>query len=197
MFHVLAFALNLAQQQPADKLWGGRFAENPSAVFEQFSESLSFDRRLIETDIRGSQAYARALERVGIVTAAERERMVAAFDAILESSRTKPDFYKNAKDEDIHSLVIRELKERAGPVADKIHTGSSRNEQVSLDTRMWLRGEIDAMRAQTLDLMESLVKLTRKYPNAVIPGFTHTRRAQAVLWPHYLLAYFRDVRPRS
>ena len=139
MFHVLAFALNLAQQQPADKLWGGRFAENPSAVFEQFSESLSFDRRLIEADIRGSQAYARALERVGTVTPAERERMVAAFDAILESSRTKPDFYKNTKDEDIHSLVIRELKERAGPVADKIHTGRSRNEQVSLDTRMWLR----------------------------------------------------------
>ena len=117
---------------------------------------MSFDRRLIEANIRGSQAYARALERVGTVTPAERERMVAAFDAILESSRTKPDFYKNAKDEDIHSLVIRELKERAGPVADKIHTGRSRNEQVSLDTRMWLRGEIDATRAQTLDVSNGI-----------------------------------------
>jgi argininosuccinate lyase len=90
----------------------------------------------------------------------------------------------------VHTLVIRKLKETAGALADKIHTGRSRNEQVSLDTRLWLRGTIDDVRTRLVELMESLVALARRYPEAVLPGFTHMRRAQAVLWPHYLLAYF-------
>ncbi len=90
----------------------------------------------------------------------------------------------------MHTLVIRKLKETAGALADKIHTGRSRNEQVSLDTRLWLRGTIDDVRTRLVELMESLVALARRYPEAVLPGFTHMRRAQAVLWPHYLLAYF-------
>ncbi len=171
------------------KLWGGRFETGPSEVFERFSGSLDFDRRLIDADIRGSQAFARALERVGILTAEERERIVAAFDAILKEAAS-PSFYEGATDEDVHTLVIRKLKERAGPVADKIHTGRSRNEQVSVDTRLWLRGECDRVRALLGGLMRALVELAGRYPDAVIPGYTHMRRAQAVLWPHYLLAYF-------
>ena len=171
------------------KLWGGRFQEGPSEIFERFSGSLHFDRRLIEADIRGSQAFARALERVGILTSDERERLVEAFDCIGEEAR-RPDFFEGATDEDVHTLVIRKLKEHAGPVADKIHTGRSRNEQVSLDTRLWLRGEIDHALELLAALMEAVLHLARRYPDAVIPGYTHTRRAQAVLWPHYLLAYF-------
>ncbi|MCX6634600.1 MAG: argininosuccinate lyase, partial [Acidobacteria bacterium] len=87
-------------------------------------------------------------------------------------------------------LVIRKLKERAGAVADKIHTGRSRNEQVSLDTRLWVRAEIRRAQALVVELMAALVDLAARYPDAVIPGYTHMRRAQAVLWPHYLLAYF-------
>src|SRR6185295_5450007 len=117
------------------KLWGGRFEEGPSEVFERFSGSLHFDRRLIDADIRGSQAFARALEGVGILTAAERAELVSAFDAIGKDAKGA-DFFDGAHqehDEDVHTLVIRKLKERAGGLADKIHTGRSRNEQVSLD----------------------------------------------------------------
>jgi argininosuccinate lyase len=171
------------------KLWGGRFETGPSVVFERFSGSLDFDRRLIEADIRGSQAFARALERVGILTAGERGEIVAAFDQILAESAA-PRFYEGATDEDVHTLVIRKLKEKAGKAADKIHTGRSRNEQVSLDTRLWLREECDRVRALLRDVMASLLDLAAAYPDAVIPGYTHLRRAQAVLWPHYILAYF-------
>ena len=171
------------------KLWGGRFETGPSVTFERFSGSLHFDKRLLAADIRGSQAFARALERAGILTAEERERIVTAFDEIREASQ-HPDFYQGANDEDVHTLVIRKLKEKAGDVADKIHTGRSRNEQVSLDTRLWLRGTCDYVRALLIDLLSTLLDLAEMYPDAVIPGYTHMRRAQAVLWPHYLLAYF-------
>src|ERR1700756_5198113 len=101
------------------KLWGGRFEAGPSEVFERFSRSLHFDRRLIDADIRGSQAFARALERVGILTSEERSAIVAAFEAMREEART-PEFFAGAADEDIHTLVIRKLKERTGGLADKI-----------------------------------------------------------------------------
>jgi argininosuccinate lyase len=167
------------------KLWGGRFESGPSEVFERFSGSLDFDRRLMDADIRGSQAFARALERVGILTAEERAQIIAAFDEI----RQEP-VEADASDEDIHTYVIRKLKEHAGAVADKIHTGRSRNEQVSLDTRLWLREECDRVRALLGGVMGALLDLAGRSPDAVIPGYTHMRRAQAVLWPHYLLAYF-------
>src|SRR5271157_4028312 len=171
------------------KLWGGRFESGPSEIFERFSGSLDFAQRLIEADIRGSQAFARALERVGILTAGERARIVTAFDRIAADS-CDPRFYEGAADEDVHTLVIRKLQETAGDVAGKIHTGRSRNEQVSLDMRLWLREECDDLRALLAGAMRRLLDLAEKYATAVIPGYTHTRRAQAVLWPHYLLAYF-------
>jgi argininosuccinate lyase len=171
------------------KLWGGRFETGPSEVFERFSGSLDFDRRLIDADIRGSQAFARALERAGILTADEREQIVTAFDSVRAES-SSPAFYEGATDEDVHTLVIRKLQERAGSVAGKIHTGRSRNEHVSLDTRLWLREECDRARALLGAVMGALLELASQYPDAVIPGYTHMRRAQAVLWPHYLLAYF-------
>jgi len=171
------------------KLWGGRFEEGPSEVFERFSGSLDFDRRLIEADIQGSQAFARALESVGIVTATERAELVAAFDAILADAR-KPEFYDGCNDEDVHTLVIRKLKDRVGALSEKIHTGRSRNEQVSLDVRLWLRSEIDRAAALLAALMQALIDAAHRDPTAIVPGYTHLRRAQPVLWPHYLLAYF-------
>ncbi len=172
------------------KLWGGRFESGPSEVFERFSGSLHFDKRLIDADIRGSQAFARALERVGILTADERARIVDAFEQIRTEAVDDPRFFDGAADEDVHTLVIRKLKERAGDVADKIHTGRSRNEQVSLDMRLWLREECDRVQSLLCNLMGKFLDLAESYPNAVIPGYTHMRRAQAVLWAHYLLAYF-------
>ena len=171
------------------KLWGGRFESGPSELFERFSGSLHFDRRLAEADIIGSQAYARALRRAGILDENECTAVLSAFESMLGEIGT-PSFFEGAADEDVHTLIIRKLKERAGAVADKIHTGRSRNEQVSLDTRLWLRGEIDRVRSALLDLMQALLNMAAKYPDAIVPGYTHLRRAQPVLWAHYLLAYF-------
>src|SRR3954454_10838277 len=122
------------------KLWGGRFESGASEVFERFSNSLRFDRRLLAADVRGSQAFARSLARAGVLTESECAAIVEAFESIREDAAS-PSFFEGAEDEDVHTLVIRKLGERVGPLAGKIHTGRSRNEQVSLDTRLWLREE--------------------------------------------------------
>jgi argininosuccinate lyase len=171
------------------KLWGGRFETGPSETFEQFSGSLHFDRALVTADVEGSQAFALALSRAGILSAEEAGKLIAAFSQIGEEAKD-PKYFEGAADEDVHTFVIRKLKDKVGGLADKIHTGRSRNEQVSLDTRLWLRASISTMLGQIGELLEELLRLARKYPDAVIPGYTHLRRAQAVLWPHYLLAYF-------
>src|ERR1700722_10670082 len=149
------------------KLWGGRFATGPSEVFERFSGSLHFDKKLLDADCRGSQAFARALERAAILTADDREKLVAAFEQIRTEARD-PKFLEGATDEDVHTFVIRKLKEKVGGLADKIHTGRSRNEQVSLDMRLWLREQIDEALAGVYDLCDALLAMARKYPHAII-----------------------------
>jgi argininosuccinate lyase len=171
------------------KLWGGRFESGPSELFERFSGSLHFDHKLAFADIEGSQAYARALSRAGVLTADECQLIVAAFDQIASEAR-EPAYFDGSADEDVHTFVIRKLKEKAGALSEKIHTGRSRNEQVSLDIRLYLRKAAESLSEQLTEVMGELLALGRKYPDAVIPGYTHLRRAQAVLWPHYLLAYF-------
>jgi argininosuccinate lyase len=171
------------------KLWGGRFESGPSDIFERFSNSLAFDRRLLDADVRGSQAFARSLARAGVLSADECASITDAFESI-RGDAASPSFFEGATDEDIHTFVIRKLGERVGALAGKIHTGRSRNEQVSLDTRLWLREECDRSRELLRALMGELLDLAARYPNAVIPGYTHLRRAQPVLWAHYLLAYF-------
>jgi len=171
------------------KLWGGRFETGPSEAFEQFSGSLHFDGKLIHADVEGSQAFARALQRAGILTADECATLVKAF-AEIGAEAQDPNYLDGATDEDIHTFVIRKLGEKVGALSGKIHTGRSRNEQVSLDTRLYLRASADTLLALLADLMAALLELANQYPDAVIPGYTHLRRAQAVLWPHYLLAYF-------
>jgi argininosuccinate lyase len=108
------------------KLWGGRFETGPSEVFEEFSGSLHFDKKLLQADIEGSQAFARALARAGILSIDESSKLVAAFDEIGQDAHD-PKAFDGATDEDVHTFVIRKLKEKAGALADKIHTGRSRN----------------------------------------------------------------------
>lgn len=171
------------------KLWGGRFESGPSEVFEQFSGSLHFDRKLIFADVEGSQAFAKALRAQGILTEEECQRLLSAFAEIGREARDSGYFHE-ANDEDVHTFVIRKLGEKVGALSAKIHTGRSRNEQVSLDIRLYLRAAVDMLLPELAGLMEALLTLAKKYPDAVVPGYTHLRRAQAVLWPHYLLAYF-------
>ena len=172
------------------KLWGGRFESGPSELFERFSESLSFDRRLIDCDCRGSQAFARALARAGILTAQECERLVEAFEGIREQA-LEPGFEADATDEDVHTLVIRKLKERVGELAgqDSYRTQPQRA-GLARYPAVAARGDRPAARAVARHCWTRLLWIGRQYPAAVIPGYTHTRRAQAVLWPHYILAYF-------
>jgi len=172
------------------KLWGGRFETGPSKVFEQFSGSLQFDRKLIFADVEGSQAFAKALHAQGILTGEECRQLVSAFAEIGREAAEDPRYFENANDEDVHTFVIRKLSEKVGALSAKIHTGRSRNEQVSLDIRLYIRAAADTLLSELAALVEALLNLARKYPDAVIPGYTHLRRAQAVLWPHYLLAYF-------
>src|SRR5436305_544866 len=171
------------------KLWGGRFEVGPSDVFETLSGSLHFDRKLIFADVEGSQAFARALRAQGILTDEECQKLIQAFAEIGDEAKD-PKYLEGANDEDVHTFVIRKLGEKVGGLSAKIHTGRSRNEQVSLDVRLYLRAAADTLLGDLADLLETLLALGEKYPDAVIPGYTHLRRAQAVLWPHYLLAYF-------
>ena len=129
------------------KLWGGRFESGPSEVFERFSGSLHFDRRLIDADIRGSQAFARALRTRRHPDGGRARDASSRRSSRSARKRATPAFFDGATDEDVHTLVIRKLKERVGALADKIHTGRSRNEQVSLDVRLWLREEMRPRRA--------------------------------------------------
>jgi argininosuccinate lyase len=158
-------------------------------VFESFSGSLHFDRKLVFADVEGSRAFARALAAQGILTNEECEKLVTAF-AEIEREAQEPHYFDRATDEDVHTFVIRKLGEKVGGLAGKIHTGRSRNEQVSLDVRLYLRAATDALQGELAELMRALLDLADRHPGAVIPGYTHMRRAQAVLWPHYLLAYF-------
>lgn len=172
------------------KLWGGRFEGGPSEVFDRFGRSLHFDKLLIDVDLRGSIAHAKGLHKIGILNDEECGKLRAALEAMRAEAANEA-FFDNSAEEDVHTVVIRKLKERLGPdLADKIHTGRSRNDQVSLDVRLWLRERIDESRNLLTVLMDELLGLARRYPDAIIPGYTHTRRAQPVLWPHYLLAYF-------
>ncbi|MDA0204000.1 MAG: argininosuccinate lyase [Acidobacteria bacterium] len=171
------------------KLWGGRFSAGPAELFERFSGSLHFDQRLFEADVVGSRAWAAALERVGIYSQTERQQVQAAFDEMLAESQS-PEYFAGADDEDVHTFVIRKLGEKSEDLAARIHTGRSRNEQVATDFRLWMKGEIRANQSRLVDLMQALVDFAKREPTALLPGYTHLRRAQGVLWSHYCLAYF-------
>jgi len=174
------------------KLWGGRFEKPPAKQFEEFAGSLAFDRKLLDADVEGSCAWAHALQRIGIYSATEAEQVCRALEAIAGEARANPGaFFEGADDEDVHTLVIRKLAERGGAgLADKLHTGRSRNEQVSLDLRIWLKGEIRGAQAALNALLEALLEQAERAGDLVLPGYTHLRRAQPVLWAHYLLAHF-------
>ena len=164
------------------KLWGGRFEAGPSEIFERFSGSLDFDRRLIDADIRGSQAFARALERAGILSADERAAIVAAFDAIRAESAT-PAFYEGATDEDVHTLVERLLYEEVGAVAGKLHTGRSRNDQVATDLRLWTLNAIDQLDADLAALGRTVLARAPEAECVVLAelDFAHQDRVRASL----------------
>jgi argininosuccinate lyase len=166
---------------------GGRFAREVSADVAQFTESVSFDWRLWKHDIAGSIAHAEMLRKIGVLTGVELRAIVRGLKRIageIASGR----FKWRARLEDIHMNIEAELTRRA-PAGAKLHTARSRNEQVALDLRMWLRDEMVLLLGEIADLQRALVSLGERQPHALIPGYTHLQRAQPVYFAHHLLAY--------
>lgn len=171
------------------KLWGGRFAKEGDRLVEEFHSSLFFDRRLYRQDIRGSIAHARMLGRVGVITEDETAQIVNGLEAVLEDIEAGRVEFSSAV-EDIHSLVEQELVKKIGAVGKKLHTGRSRNDQVALDVRMYLKDEIGEISGLLQRLRRTLLELAEEHVETVMPGYTHLQRAQPVTYAHHLLAYF-------
>jgi len=178
------------------KLWGGRFTEDINQLALEYTASIRFDARLATVDITGSIAHAKMLGRTGIITAAEAEQLVSGLSALLvDLNAGSLDF--SVEDEDIHMNVERLLHERIGPVAGKLHTGRSRNDQVALDMHLYVRDAMAEVELQLRDLQSALVETAQAHLDVIVPGFTHLQRAQPILLAHHLLTYFwmleRDV----
>lgn len=171
------------------KMWGGRFAAASDELMQRFGNSIGFDRRLYEADIRGSIAYAGALARAGLITAAELEQLTHALEQVRAEFEAGT-FQVLPEDEDIHTAVERRLGELIGAVAGKLHTGRSRNDQVATDVRLYLLGEIAVLRRMLLEVQKALVEQATEHLGLIIPGYTHLQQAQPVLFSHWLMSYF-------
>ena len=178
-------------------LWSGRFDAAPDADVFDHGRSLPVDRRLIAEDIAGSRAWARALGRAGVISAADASAIVGGLDSVAAAVSQDPSLLDKAVDEDVHSFVERELVQRIGDAGRRLHTGRSRNEQVSLDFRLYLKKRIPAVQAELVALVAAFVAQAEAAGQAVMPSYTHLRRAQPVLVAHALLAHVaafqRDV----
>jgi argininosuccinate lyase len=170
------------------KTWGGRFSGATDNRVEAFTESISFDRRLYRHDIRASQAHARMLAEVGLVSGGEAESIVAALDEI-SADIERGDFEFSIQLEDIHTHIERALIERLGDVGRKLHTGRSRNDQVVTDVKLWVRDAIETLDERLRELQRSLLDAAERNRDLVLPGYTHLQRAQPILAAHYFLAY--------
>jgi len=170
------------------KLWGGRFKQSTDTLMETFSASISFDKRLYGCDIEGSIAHCKMLARCKIITTAESNKIIKGLKRILREC-DEGRFKFSDSLEDIHMNIENRLREIIGPVAGKLHTGRSRNDQVCLDIRLYLRKEIDDIVGEINRLTKTLIKIAKKNINHLIPGYTHLQRAQPVLLSHHLLAY--------
>src|SRR5438067_5708973 len=172
----------------SQKRWGGRFTGGTDERVEAFTESIGVDRRLYRHDIRASQAHARMLAEVGLLSSAEAEQIAAALDEIAaEIEAGKMEFSVSL--EDIHTHIERALIARLGDLGRRLHTARSRNDQVVTDVKLWVRDAIDELDGLLLDLQRAFVESAERERDVVIPGYTHLQRAQPVLAAHYFLAY--------
>ncbi|MCC7416717.1 MAG: argininosuccinate lyase [Acidobacteria bacterium] len=174
-------------------LWSGRFAAAPDAATLEWGSSFGFDRRLFEDDVAGSLAWARALARAGVLPPGEAQAIERTLTAILQEGRANPGFVEGP-DEDVHSFVERILVERLGDAGRRLHTGRSRNEQVSVDLRLYLRRRIPALQAAIVRVIGALAGQAGSAGDALMPAFTHFRPAQPVLVAHFFLAHAAPLR---
>jgi len=172
-----------------EKPWGGRFSEPTDRQVEAFTSSLHFDRRLFRYDIEGSVAHAQMLGRQKIITKGEARAIIGGLRKVLADIEAG-DFHFRPDDEDIHMAVEKALTERIGDVGGKLHTGRSRNDQIALDIRLYLREEIGRVLGFVAELKAGFLALAKKECGVILPGYTHLQKAQPVLLSHYLLAFW-------
>jgi len=181
-----------AEGSSAQKTWGGRFRDATDARMERFSASIEFDQRLWRQDLRGSIAHAGMLAKQGILASAEAERLVQGLEQVsreLEEGSLTLD----PALEDIHTNIEHRLVEIVGPLAGKLHTGRSRNDQVATDLLLWMRDEIPLLRAALLGLRQVLVERAEREIDIILPGYTHLQRAQPVRLAHHWLAHYEAL----
>lgn len=171
------------------KLWGGRFTKETNKLVENFNESLSFDHRFYKQDIRGSIAHVKMLAKQNILTDNERDKIIEGLNSIeadIDSGKLKFD----DGSEDIHSFVEAHLIERIGDTGKKLHTGRSRNDQVALDMKLYVRDEIDELKDLLYELLSEVLNIMEENKSTYMPGFTHLQKAQPTTLAHHFGAYF-------
>lgn len=180
--------MSTQQRSQGNQQWGGRYSGGPSAIMEAINASIGFDRKMWRQDIRGSLAHAAMLRHVGIISADDEAAIKEGLNAIGAEIEEGSFPFSEAL-EDIHMNIEARLTERVGEAGKRLHTGRSRNDQVALDVRLWVRDAIDGLDGQIADVMQALVERADEHAATVMPGFTHLQPAQPTTLGHHLLAY--------
>lgn len=171
------------------KLWGGRFSKGLEAAAAELNNSITFDWRLVDADIRGSLAWAKGLAQAGVLTAEEAAQICAGLEQVLSEARSGQFMYAPS-DEDVHTAVERRLTEIIGALGGKLHTGRSRNDQVATDFRLWMMDEIPTLDRALADAQSALIERAETDLGILMPGYTHLQRAQPILLSHWWLSHF-------
>ncbi|QGG92266.1 argininosuccinate lyase [Agrobacterium sp. MA01] len=172
----------------SNQMWGGRFASGPSAIMEEINASIGFDKKLYAQDIRGSKAHATMLAHQGIISNEDKDKILHGLDTIL-SEIEGGQFVFSRKLEDIHMNVEARLAELIGPAAGRLHTARSRNDQVALDFRLWVKEELQKTEQALSGLITAFLDRAEEHADTVMPGFTHLQTAQPVTFGHHCMAY--------
>ncbi|MCA1625978.1 MAG: argininosuccinate lyase, partial [Acidobacteria bacterium] len=175
-------------------LWGGRFTGKADEKFVAFNHSFGFDYRLFAADVRSSAAHCEGLRKAEVLTGQEAEQIQNGLHKLLEQAAREENFFADSNAEDVHSFIETQLVKIVGDAGRKLHTGRSRNDQVTTALRIWLREEIDEMTTDLQNLQKSLIDLAENYRTAILPGYTHLQRAQPILLAHWCLAYFEMLK---
>ena len=177
-----------ADSKSSNQMWGGRFASGPAAIMEEINASIDFDRKLYRQDIEGSIAHAGMLADTGIISADDRDKITQGLNTILSEIEAGT-FAFSRRLEDIHMNVEARLADLIGPSAGRLHTARSRNDQVALDFRLWVRAELQKCETMLGDLIAAFLDRAEEHADTVMPGFTHLQTAQPVTFGHHCMAY--------
>ena len=173
----------------AEQLWGGRFSKSTDEMINDFQASIDFDKRMYNEDIAGSIAHATMLAKVGIISEADRDDIISGLKDIYKKIE-EGNFSFEVALEDIHMNIEKRLTDAIGEAGGRLHTARSRNDQVALDTHMFIRRQVVEVEKLILDMQAALVEAAEKYSDVIMPGYTHLQRAQPILFSHHMMAYF-------